>query len=210
MNNFLRGALLGGGMIIAIGAQNAFLLKQGLLRNHVFWVALTCFGCDVLLMTLGVMGVGSALGASTGWSVALAVLGAVFLGSYAGRSFIGAWRGGHALVAGEAEAGGRLRSVVLATLGITLLNPHVYLDTVLVVGGVAGTLPYQGKLQFLAGALLASACWFFGLGYGARLLAPWFRKAVTWRILDALIGLFMLWIAAGLVAYALSRLGIWG
>lgn len=174
--------------------------------SHVFLVAFTCFFCDVLLMTLGVMGLGSAIQARQDLTIGLAVLGAVFLVLYALRSFLAAWKGQGALVADAAVSGERgWWPVLLATLGITLLNPHVYLDTVVVVGGVAATMSQVEKQFFLAGALTASACWFFGLGYGARLLAPVFRNQTIWRVLDGLIGVLMLWIAVGLIMFALSR-----
>lgn len=205
MSEFWKGFAVGGGMIIAIGAQNAFLLRYGILRSHVFLVAFTCFFCDVLLMTLGVMGLGSVIQARQELAIGLAALGSAFLIWYAIRSFISAWRGEGALLAETGVSGERgWKSVLLATLGITLLNPHVYLDTVVVVGGVAATLSRMQKWFFLAGALTASACWFFGLGYGARLLAPAFRNPATWRVLDALIGVLMLWIASGLIIFAVS------
>lgn len=206
MTEFWKGFAVGGGMIVAIGAQNAFLLRHGILRSHVFLVAFTCFFCDVFLMTLGVMGLGSAIQARRELTVGLAALGAAFLVWYAVRSFISAWKGEGELLAetGAQDEPGPW-SVLFATLGITLLNPHVYLDTVVVVGGVAATLSQAQKWFFLAGALTASACWFFGLGYGARLLVPAFRNPSTWRVLDALIGFLMLWIASGLIIFAVSR-----
>ena len=204
MNALLQGFLVSGGLIVAIGAQNAFVLKQGLKRWRVLPIVLTCFLCDFLLMTLGVFGLGTLIGESRVASVALAFIGALFLAVYGARAFRSAWRGGAVMDLGTHEAGGSARQAVLLTLAITLLNPHVYLDTVVIVGGIAGTLSPVAKALFLCGAVAASALWFFGLGFGARLLLPLFRRPLTWRLLDAAIGVVMWFIAWGLLRYGLA------
>ena len=131
MYALLQGFLVSGGLIVAIGAQNAFVLKQGLRRWQVLPIVLTCFLCDFLLMTLGVFGLGTLIGESRVASVALALVGALFLLVYGARAFRAAWRGGAVMTADGAEAAGSARQAVLLTLAITLLNPHVYLDTVI-------------------------------------------------------------------------------
>ena len=153
-------------------------------------------------MTLGVFGLGTLIGASRVASVALALVGALFLAVYGARAFRAAWRGGAVMTADGAEAAGSARQAVLLTLAITLLNPHVYLDTVVIVGGIAGTLSPAAKVLFLCGAVAASALWFFALGFGARLLLPLFRRPLTWRVLDAVIGVVMWAIAFSLLRYA--------
>lgn len=206
MQALFNGFLVSGSLIVAIGAQNAFVLKQGLLKQHVFWVALTCFICDTLLLTLGVLGLGSLIGSNPVVSVTLAFVGAEFLLIYGLRAWRSAWAGNSGM---NVETSGSRRSrtaTVLLTLSITLLNPHVYLDTVVVVGGVAGTLPWVEKQWFLLGALTASTVWFFGLAYGARLLLPIFSKPRTWRILDGLIGGIMFVITFGLLKYGYGLL----
>ncbi|WP_127960334.1 LysE/ArgO family amino acid transporter [Serratia microhaemolytica] len=196
------GFMISGGLIVAIGAQNAFVLKQGILRNHPFWVALTCFSCDFLLMILGVFGFGSAIGANRSLMILISILGTLFLLWYGISAFLRAWRGQLQLTATDASNDTQSRwLIVAATLAITLINPHVYLDTVVVIGSIAGSLSYNEKWQFLLGALFASALWFFGLAYGSRLLAPLFAKPNTWRILDVIIGVIMLWIAFGLATF---------
>lgn len=206
MNALLQGFLVSGGLIVAIGAQNAFVLKQGLRRWQVLPIVLTCFLCDFSLMTLGVFGLGTLIGASRAASVALALVGALFLTVYGARAFRAAWRGGAMMTADGAEAAGSARQAVLLTLAITLLNPHVYLDTVVIVGGIAGTLSPTAKVLFLCGAVAASALWFFALGFGARLLLPLFRRPLTWRVLDAVIGVVMWAIAFSLLRYAVALL----
>lgn len=206
LETILKGAVISAGLIIAIGAQNAFVLKQGLARNHIFWVALICFLCDAVLMSAGVLGLGSLINASRVATLGLALVGAVFLFWYGWRAFRSVWQGSEHLEAANGNAATTsLPAIVAATFAITLLNPHVYLDTVVVIGGVAGTLAFHDKLLFLVGAVSVSCLWFFGLGYGARLLSPLFQKPRTWQILDAVIGVVMWWIAAELLRFALTR-----
>lgn len=202
---FIKGFLICGGLIIAIGAQNAFVLKQGLLKRNVLAVILTCFACDFILITLGVMGLGSFISQSQQATIALAIVGAIFLFVYGARAFRSAYTGNSVLelTDGEQMQHSTLKAV-LATLAVTLLNPHVYLDCFAIIGGIAGTLTYNEKWFFLAGALCTSLLWFFGLGYGARLLIPLFKRPITWRLLDGVIGMVMWGIAYSLVSYALD------
>lgn len=206
MTEFLHGVFVTGSLIIAIGAQNAFVLKQGLLKQHVFAVALVCFFCDVILFCLGVLGLGSFISQSPTASIALAFIGAIFLLVYGLRAWRSAYRGAASLQLGTVENSTSLTKTILLTLGVTLLNPHVYLDTVVIIGGIAGTLAWQDKISFLIGGLSVSAVWFFSLAYGSALLIPLFKKPITWRILDFVIGLIMLMIAWGLYQYGMTLL----
>lgn len=206
MNPLWQGFLVSGGLIIAIGAQNAFVLKQGLRRWQVLPIVLTCFLCDFFLMTLGIFGLGTLIGTSDKATLALAFVGALFLLVYGARAFRSAWRGGATLESADGTNADSVWQAVLLTLALTLLNPHVYLDTVVIVGGIAGTLSTAAKGWFLFGALLASALWFFALGFGARLLLPLFRRPLTWRLLDGVIGVVMWAIAFSLLRYGLARL----
>ncbi|WP_300062176.1 LysE/ArgO family amino acid transporter [uncultured Roseobacter sp.] len=196
IDTFLPGYLLSLSLIVAIGAQNAFVLRQGLRREHVFWVCLTCGTSDAILIASGVAGFG-ALARSVPWfETAMRYGGAAFLLWYGWRSAKSAWVGGQVL---QAEEGGRkaLLPTLLTLLALTWLNPHVYLDTVVLIGSISAQ--YDNRVLFAAGAVLASLSFFFALGYGARLLAPLFARPVSWRILDALIALTMWAIAAGLL-----------
>ena len=206
---FLKGAMVSSGLIIAIGAQNAFVLKQGLARQHIFWVALICFLCDAVLMSAGVLGLGALIKGSPVATLSLTLIGAVFLFWYGFNAFRSALMGtAHLEAAKQRVQNTSLRTVVGTTLALTLLNPHVYLDTVVVLGGVAGTLTVAEKLPFLLGAISVSGVWFFGLGYGARLLSPLFQKPRTWQALDLLIGVIMWWIALELLLYGASLVGV--
>lgn len=206
MDSFLHGFIVCFGLIVSIGAQNAFLLKQGILKRHVFWIAFICFFCDVLLMGVGILGLGSLIAQSPTVSLILALVGALFLFTYGSRSFISAYQGTSKLLAETDSPQSGLRKSILITLAITLLNPHVYIDTVVIVGGIGGTLNFEQKIQFLFGALLCSFLWFFGLGYGAGMLSRYFEKRRTWQILDTLTGFIMYGIAISLVLYAISLL----
>ncbi|PWE33355.1 amino acid transporter [Maritimibacter sp. 55A14] len=193
---FLPGFALGFSLILAIGAQNAFVLRQGLRRAHVFAVCVTCALSDALLIAAGVTGFGT-LAQSVPWlGPAMRWGGAAFLIWYGALSFRAAWRGGQSLAA--AEVGRQSLGAALATcLALTWLNPHVYLDTVVLLGSVAAQ--YPDRLAFGAGAVTASFVFFFALGYGARLLAPLFARPRAWQILDLLVGGVMWMIAAGLI-----------
>lgn len=194
---YIQGLSMGGGLIIAIGAQNAFVLTQGVRRNHALAVALVCIACDMVLITLGVTGVGAVVASSPVLTLAAAWGGAAFLGWYGLGAFRSAWRGG--LMEADAESGETLRRTLLLTLAVTLLNPHVYLDTVVLMGSVSGRFPAPDRYGFGLGAATASTIWFLGLSLGGRLLAPVFSRPVTWRVLDVAVGLTMWTIAATLI-----------
>ncbi|OCG02319.1 LysE/ArgO family amino acid transporter [Gilliamella sp. wkB112] len=198
----ISGAMISGSLIIAIGAQNLFVLKQGLLKNHIFFVSAICFICDFILMTIGVLGIGTFISNNPLITNILAILGALFLIWYGIGAFKSAIQGTSSLqVDSQDPQNKRLLNVIFSTLAVTLLNPHVYLDTVVIVGGIAGTLTNQQKLAFLIGAICVSFIWFFGIGYGARLFTPLFKQKRMWVILDGLVGLVMFYIAYRLVAF---------
>ncbi len=182
-------------LIIAIGAQNAFVLRQGLAREHAGAVALFCAASDAVLMSAGVLGLGRAIAATPWLAQAMAWLGAAFLAAYGARALWHARRPG-ALHAGAAPALPSRTRVLAQAAAFTFLNPHVYLDTVLLVGSLGAQQPPALRAVFLAGACAASAAWFSGLVYGARRLAPWFARPGAWRALDTLIGVTMWTLAA--------------
>ena len=192
----LTGLVTGLSLIVAIGAQNAFVLRQGLARQHVGIVVAICALADVVLIVAGVAGIGRIVERAP---VALDVvrwLGVAFLTWYGVSSLLRA-RHAEALEASQERALTRRGAAVRAT-ALTFLNPHVYLDTVLLLGSLAAHQGPTGRWWFALGACVASVAWFTGLGYGARLLSPLLRKRRAWQVLDVLIGLTMLAIAAGL------------
>ncbi len=196
LSSFVPGFLLSLSLIVAIGAQNAFVLRQGLRREHVFWVCLTCGMSDAILIAAGVAGFG-ALAENVPWFEPLMRYGgAAFLIIYGWRNAVSAWRGGETLQA-EDRVPATLSKTLMMLLALTFLNPHVYLDTLVLLGSISAQ--YESRLAFGAGAVLASLSFFFALGYGARLLEPVFAKPLSWRILDAFIALTMWAIAASLL-----------
>ncbi|OED46730.1 amino acid transporter [Endozoicomonas sp. (ex Bugula neritina AB1)] len=198
----IKGAFLSGSMIVAIGSQNAFLLKSGLKKNYVFTVATICFLGDLLLMSLGVFGNGALFQSNQFAQATIALLGAAFLIWYGTISAKSAFQGNSVIDLSSSNSDSGRFAIVISTLAITFLNPHVYLDTVVVVGGVASTLSITEKIWFLSGALLASMIWFYGLGYAATKLVPYFQKKNTWRVLDSIIAAIMFYIAFELIMWA--------
>ncbi|ONG50449.1 amino acid transporter [Pseudoroseomonas deserti] len=204
---FLGGFALTFSLIVSLGAQNLFLLRQGLRREHVGAVVAFCILADILLMAAGVAGIGRLLQAVPGLAAWLTLGGAAFLAWYGYGAAQRAWRGGAGAAAARA-AGTPLAATLLQAAAITLLNPHVYLDTVLLVGVAGSALAAEARPLFLAGAGSASLIWFAGLGYGARLLAPLFARPGAWRVLDGAVAAVMLLLAIGLLASLRGSLGI--
>ncbi|MBD0415822.1 LysE/ArgO family amino acid transporter [Oryzicola mucosus] len=193
----LSGFLLGGSLIIAIGAQNAFILRQGLMRQHVFVLCLICALSDALLIAVGVAGLGTLISSSPQLITLVTLGGAAFLFAYAFIAFRRAMKPEALQAAKKGEM--RLAPAVAACLAFTFLNPHVYLDTVVLLGSLSAAYEGAGRIAYGAGACLASFVWFFALGYGARLLQPLFARPSAWRVLDLLIGLVMATIAISLL-----------
>ena len=200
---FFQGLALSLGLIVAIGAQNALVLRQGLRREHVGSVVLFCALADALLITAGVMGMAQALGERPGLARVLALAGAIFLAVYGWKALRRA-RHSHQLTAsGGGEGLSRVAALAQAA-AFTLLNPHVYLDTVLLVGSIGAQQPVALRGWFVAGASCASMLWFTLLGFGSRWLAPWFARPRAWQVLDGLIGVTMFVLSALLVRHALN------
>ncbi|EGU36096.1 LysE/ArgO family amino acid transporter [Vibrio scophthalmi] len=197
MSTYLAGLALGLSLIIAIGAQNAFVLKQGIQRQHVFLVCLLCAASDAILIAAGVAGFGVLIKQFPNLELFARYGGALFLFWYGLRSLYSAWNTNHALTPhGDSQANAK-RTAILC-LAFTWLNPHVYLDTVVLLGSIS-TQYEPNKLHFALGAISGSFLFFFTLGYGARLLAPIFRHPRSWKVLEAIIGIVMLLLAAKLL-----------
>ncbi|MBB4006254.1 LysE/ArgO family amino acid transporter [Allorhizobium taibaishanense] len=196
-NAFLSGLGLGLSLIIAIGAQNAFLLRQGLRREHVFLMSLTCALSDALLIALGVTSLARVTAIMPAVEPVLRYGGAAFLMLYGARHAYAALKTESGLTPTEAPPS-PLAASLATCLALTFLNPHVYLDTVLLVGSVSSRYG-EHRNAFGVGAMTASFVFFFSLGYGARLLAPIFARPFSWRCLDAIIAVVMVWIGIGLI-----------
>ena len=198
---FLQGLALSLGLIVAIGAQNAFVLRQGLRREHVASVVFFCAITDALLIAAGVLGMAQALGDRPMVANALALSGAVFLAAYGWNALRRALHQ-NGLLANEEGDGLTWAAAMAQAAAFTLLNPHVYLDTVLLVGSIGAQQPADLQVWFLVGASSASLLWFCALGFGARWLAPLFAKPRAWQVLDILIGLTM-WALSGMLVLRL-------
>lgn len=190
---FLSGFGLSAGLIMAIGAQNAHVLRQGLRREHVGMTILVCAVCDALLILLGVVGLGKVFTANPDWMTIARLGGAAFLGWYGLRALLSALKGNSMQVDGNDGQRKLTRTqALLAAAGFSLLNPHAYLDTVVLIGSVGSQQADALRPIFAAGAVTASFVWFGMLGYGARMLTPVFSRPMAWRVLDGLVAA-MLW-----------------
>lgn len=195
---FLSGLGTGAGLIIAIGAQNAFVLRQGLLRQHVLPVVLVCIGGDILCICAGVAGMGALIRTNEWLLEFFRWGGALFLTVYGISAARRAASGNGSMEISEVGACSFMKAIT-SCLAFTFLNPHVYLDTVVLLGSIAAQYGEDLKWTFASGALTASVLWFTGLGFGARLLLPIFQNPRAWRILDSMIALVMWAIALTLV-----------
>lgn len=198
---FLKGMFLGGSLIIAIGLQNAFILRQGLKNRFILPAVLTAIVIDIFLIGAGVLGFGFLIEQYPSLIKWITWGGAAFLFVYGLKSFLSALKPENL---DDQNAKGMLKQgsakeIILIVLGISLLNPHVYLDTVVLIGGLSASYGGEGKYWFGGGAMLASFIWFFALGYGARLLSPLFKNPKAWQILDVIIGIVMWGIAVSLL-----------
>jgi L-lysine exporter family protein LysE/ArgO len=196
---FTTGFVLCATLIIAIGAQNAFVLRQGLRREHVLAIVAFCAFADLLLIGAGVAGVARVLGRAPRLTFALTGAGTLFLIWYGIRALARA-RTASTMNVAEGTRRISVRSAVAQAAGFTFLNPHVYLDTVLLMGSIGARQPSDLRFWFVGGAAAASGAWFTSLGFGARLLRPVFRTPRAWQVLDTLIGLTMLALAGSLLA----------
>ena len=200
MSVFFTGLILGASLIIAIGAQNAYVLKQGLLKSHVFIICLICALSDAILIAIGTSGVGKIVETHPDWLRIITWLGAGYLIIFGLTSIRSALKN-ESLEAASQGSKQNLKTVVSTVLALTFLNPHVYLDTVLLIGSIASPYSDDERLYFTLGAISASFIWFFSLGYGARLLLPVFSKPSAWKILNIVIALIMWWIAYHLITF---------
>jgi len=197
MQSYFSGFSLGLSLILAIGAQNAFVLKQGLKKQHVFLVCSICAISDVILICFGVSGFGAIVEKYPIVEQISRYAGAVFLIGYSIKSFYSAYSLNHSLTPADNVSTSAMK-VAFAALAFTWLNPHVYLDTVVLLGSISTQFSAE-IVEFTAGAITASFVFFFSLGYGARILIPIFQKPISWKILEAFVGILMLALATSLI-----------
>ena len=192
---FLEGIALGASLIIAIGPQNAFVIQQGILRQHVFLAAFVCTFVDVVLIIVGAAGFGTLIAIIPSLKTYFLWGGILFLMGYGTLSLISSFK--HPSdedSLGKNESGYSTKNrkcIIITAAGLSLLNPHVYLDTVILLGGLAAQYEIPERNYFAFGAIMASVVWFYGIGYGATLVAPWFESSRGKRILDLVIAMIM-------------------
>ena len=201
----IEGFGVGAGLIIAIGSQNAFVLKKGIMKQHVFITALTCSIIDMLLIILGSMGLGTIISKTPILMISATLFGIVFLSMYGIKSFMAVFQSKSLNSEEDKEDSTSLKVTLITLLAFTLLNPHVYLDTVVLLGSIGARYPIVDRTNFVIGACMASFVWFFGLAYGARFFSPLFKKDITWKILDFVIGCVMLTIVYKLFEFGISN-----
>jgi L-lysine exporter family protein LysE/ArgO len=195
--DFVSGLATGLALIVAIGSQNAYVLRQGIRREHVLPIVAFCAMSDALLILSGIGGAGVVIRANPTLMLLTRYGGALFLAGYATLAARRAWQGGHMQL--DNSTGTSLTVALSACFGFTFLNPHVYLDTVVLLGSIANQRPDTGRWLFGLGACVGSMLWFSALGFGARFLAPLFQTTTAWRVLDSVIALTMLALTASLL-----------
>ena len=192
-----KGFMLSAGLIMAIGAQNMFVLRQGLKREHVWPIVMFCAAADAMLIVAGVNGLGALLSAIPGLATASSLGGAAFLIWYGYGALRRSMTSSSLII--DHQAGLSLTAALASTAAFTFLNPHVYIDTVMLMGTIGTSMPVDERPWFVMGAATASFAWFASLGFGARFLAPLFAQPITWRMLDLLIALMMSALAVSLL-----------
>ena len=197
---FVSGFATTAGLIIAIGAQNAFVLKQGIIRNHVLPIISICIVIDIVLVILGVQGFGAILRSNHLILEVARFCGVIFLAFYGSKCFLFAFKSESLKIPHNARAI-CLKEAIVTTLAVSLLNPHVYLDTCLLIGTIGAHFPRQSHASFIVGSSLASFVWFVLIGYGARVLEPIFKNPIAWKVLDYIIGTMMWCMAIWLCFY---------
>lgn len=201
----IEGFGVGAGLIIAIGSQNAFVLKKGIMKQHVFITALTCSIIDMLLIILGSMGLGTIISKTPILMISATLFGMVFLSMYGIKSFMAVFQSKSLNLEEDKKESTSLKATLITLLAFTLLNPHVYLDTVVLLGSIGARYPIVDRTNFVIGACMASFIWFFGLAYGAGFFSPLFKRDITWKILDFVIGCVMLTIVYKLFEFGINN-----
>jgi L-lysine exporter family protein LysE/ArgO len=197
----IQGLLIGFGLIAVIGPQNSFLIRQGLQRQHVLLCVVTCSLIDMILISAGVFGLGGFFKLHPAWIEMARWFGALFLTVYGLMAFKSAIHPAVFEDMAEGTIKSSAKKTIFILLGLGFLNPHAYLDAVVLIGSVSTQYRGGSHYGFGIGAILASIIWFCSISYGARLLSPLFRKPITWRVMDVLVGCVMLLIACSLVWY---------
>ncbi|TLE00365.1 amino acid transporter [Helicobacter muridarum] len=206
MEYFIKGLLLSFSLIVAIGAQNLFILKQGILNNHIFWVCFVCFACDVLLMCFGIFGVGVFLADNKTITILLGLCGTCFVAWYGVSALISVYRWKSQTITNDNNPRMSLQKTIIQTLIVTLINPHVYIDSLIIIGAFGLSLNLNEKLCFAFGAVSASGIWFFSLGFLANKARKYFRNLKIWLAINIMVAIIMFNIAYGLLIFSIDTI----
>ena len=200
----IEGFAMGAGLIIAIGAQNAFVLKQGIKGEYRTIIAAICSFSDALLIVCGIAGMGALFSSHVFATKIISFTGAAYLAWFALKCFLSAVKGDSLDIDSESFKSLSLKGAVTTTLALTFLNPHVYLDTVVMLGGYGAARPAEIRPFFGLGAVSASFVWFYALAFSGKILAPFFKQKAAWRFLDTAIGFLMIYIAVNLLLFGIN------
>ncbi len=204
LKGIIEGFAMGAGLIIAIGAQNAFVLKQGIKGEYRTIIATICSFSDAILIVCGIAGMGALFSSHPFVTKIISFGGAAYLVWFAFTCFRSAVKGDAMDIDKENFKAMSFKGAVTTTLALTFLNPHVYLDTVVMLGGFGAARPPELRPFFGLGAISASFIWFYALAFSGKILAPFFKKPVAWRVLDAAIGFLMIYIAVNLLLFGIN------
>ncbi|CAM2921261.1 LysE/ArgO family amino acid transporter [Helicobacter burdigaliensis] len=208
MDIAITGFLLAFSLFAGIGAQNIFVLKQGIMKNHILWVCLCCIACDIILVNLGIFGVGELISKNKIFMILLGVIGALFVFSYGLFSLKSAFEA-KSFNLSFADKKHSLKKTLLQTLTITLINPHVYLDTIVILGANSLRYDFSEKAFFSLGIISASCAWFLCLGFASFKASEFFKKPLSWVIVNLLSAGVMFFIAYGLFIFVLEEIKLY-
>lgn len=201
-----KGFLIAFSLFAAIGAQNVFVLKNGIMKNHIFYICLTCILCDIILVSIGIFGIASFIAKNKIITILFGVIGGIFVLVYGLLALKSAFKADSSLILKNNGKMDTLQKTIIQTLFITLINPHVYLDTIVILGAISLPLDFYGKIFFACGVICASISWFFCLGFASYKASILFKNPKTWVFLDLFTAIVMFVVAYGLISFTIEQI----
>ncbi len=201
-----KGFLIAFSLFAAIGAQNVFVLKNGIMKNHIFYICLACILCDIILVSIGIFGIASFIAKNKIITILFGVIGGIFVLVYGLLALKSAFKADSSLILKNNGKRDTLQKTIIQTLFITLINPHVYLDTIIILGAISLPLDFYGKIFFACGVICASISWFFCLGFASYKASILFKNPKTWVFLDLFTAIVMFVVAYGLISFTIEQI----
>lgn len=201
-----KGFLIAFSLFAAIGAQNVFVLKNGIMKNHIFYICLTCILCDIILVSIGIFGIASFIAKNKIITILFGVIGGIFVLVYGLLALKSAFKADSSLILKNNGKRDTLQKTIIQTLFITLINPHVYLDTIVILGAISLPLDFYGKIFFACGVICASISWFFCLGFASYKASILFKNPKTWVFLDLFTAIVMFVVAYGFISFTIEQI----